>query len=82
MIGTLRPIYSEYKKHMLPPELKQKKVEYDHVYKLITKFEDNYKRISKNDELTIEDKTVDANGLQTIKIHPDFKIILTINARN
>ena len=38
--------------------------------------------ISKNDELTIEDKTVDANGLQTIKIHPDFKIILTINARN
>lgn len=38
--------------------------------------------ISKNDELTIEDKTVDSNGLQTIKIHPDFKIILTINARN
>ena len=49
MIGTLRPIYSEYKKHMLPPELKQKKAEYDHVYKQITKVEDNYKRISKND---------------------------------
>ncbi|SEF49900.1 hypothetical protein SAMN04487934_101357 [Eubacterium ruminantium] len=49
VLGTLKPIYSEYKKHMLTPELKKKDVEYAHVSGIVGKYEDNYKRISKND---------------------------------